>query len=85
MAPEILANKGIHRRADIWSLGCLIIEMAVAGNPWGAETFDNQFQAILKIADPSSLPPFPEHLSPLAKDFVALCLQRDYQLRPTAD
>jgi len=43
MAPEILMNKGIHRRADIWSLGCLIIEMAVAGNPWGNETFDNNF------------------------------------------
>ena len=43
MAPEILMNKGIHRKADIWSLGCLIIEMAIASNPWGAETFDNNF------------------------------------------
>ena len=43
MAPEILMNKGIHRKADIWSLGCLIIEMAVGGNPWGNEVFDNHF------------------------------------------
>lgn len=43
MAPEILMNKGIHRAADIWSLGCLVIEMAVGGNPWGNESFDNNF------------------------------------------
>jgi serine/threonine protein kinase len=51
MAPEILTNKGIHRKADIWSLGCLVIEMAKGGNPWGHEIFDNHFQAIMKIAD----------------------------------
>ena len=51
MAPEILLNKGIHRKADIWSLGCLIIEMAVGGNPWGNDMFDNHYQAMMKIAD----------------------------------
>lgn len=51
MAPEIIMNQGIHRKADIWSLGCLVIEMAIAGNPWGTEVFDNNFQAIMKIAD----------------------------------
>ena len=43
MAPEILMNKGIHRKGDIWSLGCLIIEMAVGGNPLGSQIFDNNF------------------------------------------
>lgn len=39
MAPEVLMNKGIRRKADIWSLGCLVIEMLVGGNPWGSELF----------------------------------------------
>lgn len=34
MAPEVVMNKGLRRKADIWSLGCLIIELAKAGNPW---------------------------------------------------
>ena len=35
MAPEVSRNEGIRRKSDIWSLGCLLIELAVAGNPWG--------------------------------------------------
>ena len=35
MAPEVLNNKGIRRKADVWSLGCCVIEMAIGGNPWG--------------------------------------------------
>ena len=85
MAPEVLMNKGIRRRADIWSLGCLIIEMAVGGNPWGNELFDNSFHAIKIIADSNKLPLIPEHLSPLCKDFIIKCLNRDYQSRPTAE
>lgn len=84
MAPEILMNKGIRRKADIWSLGCLIIEMAVGGNPWGNEPIDNNFQAILKIADPTKLPPIPEDLSSDCKDFIKKCLTREYDKRPTA-
>jgi serine/threonine protein kinase len=84
MAPEVLMNKGIRRRADIWSLGCVVLEMAVGGNPWGNESFDNNFQAILKIADPSKMPPIPEHLSVECKDFIFKCLNRDYDKRPTA-
>ncbi len=56
-------NKGIRRKADIWSLGCLIIEMAVAGNPWGNDNLDNYFQAMLKVADPTKLPIIPQDLS----------------------
>lgn len=45
MAPEVLNNKGIRRKADIWSLGCCVIEMALGGNPWGNEiaNLDNNY------------------------------------------
>ena len=61
MAPEVLMNKGIRRKADIWSLGCLVIEMVVGGNPWGNELFatDNNFQAMMKNLDPNNYPPMP--------------------------
>jgi serine/threonine protein kinase len=78
MAPEILTSKSIKRKADIWSLGCMIIEMAVGGNPWGNELFDNYFDAILKVADPNRYPTIPEDLSTDCKDFIRKCLTRDY-------
>jgi len=83
MAPEVVMNKGVHRKADVWSLGCLIIEMALAGNPWGNETFDNNFQAIMRIADPSQCPSVPDRLSALCKDFLRKCLQREQTARPS--
>ena len=52
--------------------------MAVGGNPWGHEVFDNHFQAIMKIADQSQMPQVPEFLSPECGDFILQCLQRDY-------
>ena len=59
--------------------------MAVGGNPWGAEIFDNSFQAIIRIANSSKLPPIPERLSSECKDFILKCLVRDYEKRPTAE
>lgn len=64
IAPEVLRNRGHGRKSDIWSLGCVVIEMAVGGNPWGSEVFDSNFDAIMKIADSNKLPHIPESLSP---------------------
>jgi serine/threonine protein kinase len=87
MAPEVLLNKGVRRKADVWSLGCLVLEMASGGNPWGQELFgtDNNFQAMLKIIDPNLMPSIPEQLSEECKDFIRKCLTRDYDQRPSAE
>lgn len=84
MAPEVVTNKGIRRKADIWSLGCLMIELAVGGNPWGSQLSSNNFQAIFKIADPTTSPVIPDDLSEDCKDFIKQCLIREYEKRPTA-
>eukprot|EP00931_Biecheleriopsis_adriatica_P007106 TRINITY_DN10841_c0_g1_i2.p1 TRINITY_DN10841_c0_g1~~TRINITY_DN10841_c0_g1_i2.p1 ORF type:complete len:355 (+),score=59.55 TRINITY_DN10841_c0_g1_i2:69-1067(+) len=48
VAPEVLKGSGYGRKADIWSLGCVMIEMATAKHPWGS--FDNPMAAMCKIA-----------------------------------
>ena len=85
MAPEVLMAKGIRRKADIWSLGCLIIELAVAGNPWGNLLgTEYNIQAIFKLTDPSLVPVIPEWLSEQCRDFILRCLNREYDKRPSA-
>lgn len=85
IAPEIILNKGYGRKADIWSLGCLVIEMAKAGDPWGEESFKSEYDAIIKIANSNVSPSIPEHLSEDCKDFIYLCLSRNTMQRPSSE
>jgi serine/threonine protein kinase len=96
MAPEMInagtevlvdgeaRKRGAGRKADIWSLGCVILEMASAANPWGNGAFSNVFQAYCIIGQSGNLPPIPDDLQGKAREFLALCLRRDVLERPCA-
>lgn len=82
MAPEVIRQTGHGLSADIWSVGCTVIEMATGKPPWS-----QQFQevaALFHIGTTKSHPPIPDHLSPEAKDFLLKCLKKEPNLRPTA-
>jgi len=34
MAPELYHSR-TGKKSDVWSLGCLVVEMLTADNPWG--------------------------------------------------
>jgi len=82
MAPEVVKHTGYGRKADIWSFGCVMIEMATADSPWGK--FDNPMAAFHKIGMSDALPAIPEFLSDECREFIGLCVQRDFTKRPTA-
>ncbi|KAH7276494.1 hypothetical protein KP509_39G009300 [Ceratopteris richardii] len=82
MAPEVIRQTGHSFPADIWSVGCTVIEMATGKPPWS-----QQFQevaALFHIGTTKSHPPIPEHLSHEAQDFLLKCLKKEPHLRPTA-
>ncbi|KAL4469526.1 hypothetical protein ABPG74_004779 [Tetrahymena malaccensis] len=72
MAPETIKQLGSGRFADIWSIGCTVIEMATAKPPWADKS---PIQAMFYIANAQQPPPIPEHLSPVCKDFISKCLK----------
>ncbi|KAI5064165.1 hypothetical protein GOP47_0020835, partial [Adiantum capillus-veneris] len=82
MAPEVIKGDNYGRHADIWSVGCTVIEMLTAMHPWPG--IDNSWAAIFQIAKASSGPPIPETASDDAKNFLGNCFHLDPKLRPSA-
>ena len=52
MAPEVVKQTGHTKKADIWSVGCLVVEMLTGEHPWAQLT---QMQAIFKVRSPLPL------------------------------
>ncbi|KAM3147410.1 hypothetical protein pb186bvf_000661 [Paramecium bursaria] len=81
MAPELLRQHKHGRRIDIWSLGCVIIEMATASHPWPD---CKMYADLVHLVESSKCPPIPQHLSPECQNFIKLCCQYDKMVRPQA-
>ncbi|KAI8871702.1 MEK kinase [Ramicandelaber brevisporus] len=80
MSPEVVKSSSYTKKGDIWSVGCLVIEMFIATHPFPDATGP---QALFKIGTYCK-PALPEKISELAKDFIEKCLQIEYEKRPTA-
>ncbi|KAK9269553.1 hypothetical protein L1049_001329 [Liquidambar formosana] len=82
MAPEVARGEEQSFPADIWALGCTVIEMATGSNPW--PEVDDPVSALYRIGFSSEVPEFPWWLSENAKSFLCKCLMRDPEERWTA-
>uniref|UniRef100_A0A0G4IBB3 Protein kinase domain-containing protein n=1 Tax=Chromera velia CCMP2878 TaxID=1169474 RepID=A0A0G4IBB3_9ALVE len=95
MAPEIIERWGEQeesmspyhaKKADIWSLGCVVVEMCTGRPPWtltkrGLDSEMGIFIHVTKKA-PTAIPDVPETVSDDLKSFVATCCNRDANARP---
>nr|GEU51728.1 mitogen-activated protein kinase kinase kinase NPK1-like [Tanacetum cinerariifolium] len=82
MAPEVILQTGHSFSADIWSVGCTVIEMATGKPPWSQQY--QEVAALFYIGTTKSHPPIPDHLSPEAHDLLLKCLHKEPELRPSA-
>ena len=81
MAPEVVKQTSYTRKADIWSLGCLVVEMISGTHPWANL---NQMQALFKIGSHAK-PEVPDEISSEAIDFLNKTFELDHNNRPSAD
>ncbi|KAI4307325.1 hypothetical protein L6164_030527 [Bauhinia variegata] len=83
MAPEVVKgkNQGYGLPADIWSLGCTVLEMLTRQLPYSH--LETPIQALFRIGK-GEPPPVPDTLSRDARDFILQCLHVNQNDRPTA-
>ncbi|CAK3966802.1 MAP kinase kinase kinase mkh1 [Lecanosticta acicola] len=79
-------NKGYSAKVDIWSLGCVVLEMFAGRRPWSKE---EAIGAIYKLGSLNQAPPIPDDVStvvgPAALSFMYDCFTIDPGERPTAE
>lgn len=85
MSPEVIKseNPGRAGAVDVWSLGCVVLEMATGRRPWAS--LDNEWAIMYNIAqgNPPQLPA-PEQLSEQGIDFLQKCFDKDPAIRASA-
>ncbi|CAK0734185.1 hypothetical protein CVIRNUC_000395 [Coccomyxa viridis] len=80
MAPEVIEMTSVTAAADIWSVGCLCIELLTGQPPY----FDLQpMSALFRIVQDEH-PALPDNLSEDMQGFLLECFRKDPQRRPGA-
>ncbi|KXS99671.1 hypothetical protein AC578_9889 [Pseudocercospora eumusae] len=78
MSPEICAAERYSHHSDIWSLGCIIYELATRNVPFEARS---HMELVLKIKK-GYIKPLPPQYSQDLSDAIAWCLKTDPRQRP---
>ncbi|KAM0886254.1 hypothetical protein ACQ4PT_029799 [Festuca glaucescens] len=83
MSPEAARGEPQGPAADMWALGCTVIEMATGAAPW--PRFGSPVATLHHVAFSGEAPELPMWLSEEGKDFLGRCLRQDAGERWTAE
>jgi NIMA (never in mitosis gene a)-related kinase len=80
MSPELLKGDGYDMKSDIWSLGCVLYEMANLRSPF--KTDDQNLYALFQRITSCDYPPLSDAYSPELSGLVGRMVQIDSTARP---
>ncbi|KAI9006088.1 kinase-like domain-containing protein, partial [Gaertneriomyces semiglobifer] len=79
MAPEVARGRGYSAKVDIWSLGCLVLEMLTNRTPWHKVRGN-----VIYLLGTGNKPPIADSVCGPARTFLEQCFEVDPEKRPTA-
>ncbi|GET90645.1 protein kinase, putative [Leishmania tarentolae] len=82
MSPEMIACSGYSFEADVWSVGCCVIQMLTGKPPFA--NLDNQMAVMFAIISSKIEDQIPASASEGAKDFIRMCTKTNIKDRWTA-
>lgn len=82
MAPEVVRQSGQSLKSDIWSVGCLVVEMFTGSRPFPSMT---TLQTLFAVGSNNEKPTIPESASEDAKKFMDKTFEADHEKRPGAN
>ncbi|KAI9225401.1 MAG: kinase-like domain-containing protein, partial [Piptocephalis tieghemiana] len=81
MAPEVVRRAGYSAKVDIWSLGCVILEMAAGQRPWMSL---NEVASMYRLGQ-GLAPPIPDRITSVeVREALSHCFAKEPDDRPTA-
>jgi len=86
MSPEVISGSGYGRKADVWSVGCVCIEMLTGRPPWSSQLGDkaHAYAIMYHIVNATDPPDYPSGLPAHINGAMALMFERDTSKRPSA-
>ncbi|MED6131771.1 hypothetical protein PIB30_012779 [Stylosanthes scabra] len=84
MPPESVNDGECESPADIWALGCTVVEMVTGKPAWNVAKDSSIWSLLLRIGTGEEVPAIPDGISKEGKDFLDKCFVKDPKKRWTA-
>ena len=84
MAPEVLMQDRYGRKADVWSVGGVVLQMITGDPPWKQLRLKGPWELFQRVRSTEDPPPMPSDMPEPILTFALRCFERDPSRRPSA-